>query len=157
MGCTKKESTEKILTNSNLSCDYIEELLMKDEKIHRAVEITNHNNFITKNIVDKIFLEITDLINDKNIDFDIRNGFQALGECINYLCQLMCGSYEEFQDELTVVHNLLAKNFEEMTSSSEMEKFPLRRVMMLSGSIIDYVFWKEALGDYLEGSTEKKS
>ncbi|MCR3758661.1 hypothetical protein [Clostridium felsineum] len=139
--------TENNSKKPNSTINDIEELLQKDPTIQKAIKITKDNDLITKDFVDKTLSELSELISDENTEFNIKHGFQALAKCINYLGEGLCDSYEDFQNELAITHKLISEKVMQAIPSEDMENFSLRRLMILSGSLIDYVFWREALGD----------
>lgn len=135
--------------NSNLMKNYIQELLQNDVQVQKAIKITKDNDEITRDFVDKTLLELQDLIHDEHNKFNVKNGFQALAKCIIYLNEQLFNSYEDFQNELSIAHKLTVESIEQLENSQDFENISFSTLMLISGSLIDYVFWKEALEKYI--------
>lgn len=135
--------------DSNLMKNYIQELLQSDEQVQKAIKITKDNDEITRDFVDKTLLELKNLIYDEDNKFNVKNGFQALAKCIVYLNEQLFDSYKDFQNELSIAHKLTVEGIKQLELSQDFEKISFRTLMLISGSLIDYVFWREALGKYI--------
>lgn len=135
----------------------IEEMLLEDKVIKQAIEKTKKDDTIVQPLVTKFLSEIMENVEDPDKEFDIKHGFLTLGKTINYLSQALCKDYDHFQKELTAAHKVIVDTMmvsispetdEEGTiipESFDEENFSLRRLMMMAGSLVDYVYWRESL------------
>lgn len=135
--------------DSNLMKNYIQELLQNDVQVQKAIKITKDNDEITRDFVDKTLLELENLIYAEDNKFNVKNGFQALAKCIVYLNEQLFDSYKDFQNELSIAHKLTVEGIKQLELSQDFENISFRTLMLIAGSLIDYVFWKEALGKYI--------
>lgn len=135
--------------DSNLMKNCIQELLQSDVQVQRAIKITKDNDEITKDFVDKTLLELQNLIHDEDNKFNVKNGFQALAKCIVYLNEQLFDSYKDFQNELSIAHKLTVEGIKQLENSQDFENISFSTLMLISGSLIDYVFWRESLGKYI--------
>lgn len=135
--------------DSSLMKNYIQALLKSDVQVQKAIKITKDNEEITRDFVNKTLLELESLIHDEDNKFNVKNGFQALAKCIVYLNEQLFDSYKDFQNELSIAHKLTVKGIEQLELSKDFENISFRTLMLISGSLIDYVFWREALGNYI--------
>lgn len=138
-------------------------MIEEDPVIQNAIKNTEENSRIVESTVTLMLNSIMRKVEDKNDEFELKHGFIALGQTINYLAQTLCDNHEMFQDEMSKVSKLVTNNvmgslgtIEECEEDSDvMENYSLRRLMMLSGAIIDNIFWRESLGDYSEEVAEE--
>lgn len=135
--------------DSNLMKNCIQELLQSDVQVQRAIKITKDNDEITKDFVDKTLLELQNLIHDEDNKFNVKNGFQALAKCIVYLNEQLFDSYKDFQNELSIAHKLTVEGIKQLENSQDFENISFSTLMLISGSLIDYVFWRESLGKHI--------
>lgn len=135
--------------NSDLMKSYIQELLQSDVQVQKAIKITKDNDEITRDFVDKTLLELENLIYDEDNKFNVKNGFQALAKCIVYLNEQLFDSYKDFQNELSIAHKLTVESIRQLKFSQDFENVSFSTLMLIAGSLIDYVFFREALGKYI--------
>lgn len=147
----------------------IEDMLQEDKVIQEAMEKTKRDDTLVQPLVTQFLTEIMGKVEDTEDTFELRHGFLALGKTLNYLAQALCKDYEHFQTELTAAHKTvvdklmvsISPKFDEegnvIEGSFDDEDFSLRRLMMMSGSLVDYVYWRETLGQYAERREELES
>lgn len=140
----------------------IENLLQEDVVIQMAMERTKQDEVIVQPIVNEFLERIVALIDNPDENFDLRHGFLILGKSINYLSQSLCKDEAQFKEEITNSHMVVVDKFmgaisPEMDENNvpiegtyDEENFSIRRLMMMSGSLIDYVYWRDALSTYAE-------
>lgn len=136
-----------INSEAKVTMDEIEAMLKADPSVQKALETVAKDDAISKDFINETLNRINVLMKDKNTEFNINHGFQALGKCINFLGQLLYPSLEAFQNDLVLSHKIVVENVMESLPDEDLNNFSLKRLMMVSGSLIDYVYWRKALGE----------
>lgn len=152
--------------NENDLMPSIEGMLQEDKVIQEAMERTKQDDSLVQPVVTQFLTDIMGRVENPEDTFELRHGFLTLGKTLNYLAQALCKDYEHFQKELTSAHKTvvdkimvsISPKFDDegnvIEGSFDDEDFSLRRLMMMSGSLVDYVYWREALSHYAEKREE---
>lgn len=140
----------------------IEEMLLADPMYQKAIEEMKAEDGVVQETVDKILRDIMARVDNPDDKFDIIHGFKTLGKCLNYFTQTLCKDAEHFNSEIISAHGIVSDKVMRSLEPAEAcpqcgyttgeqfnpDNFTLRKLMLISGSIIDYVFWRRALGQY---------
>lgn len=141
-------------------------------ELERALETTKANDELIRPTVDEIVTNLVSKIDDEENTFDSKLAFSTLAKSIIYLTQMYCNNKEHFDNELqeankVVTDNIMAslgafaneeqENQKVIYNSDEVdyENFSIRRLMMISASIMEYTLWRLTLNEEIEKEKEK--
>lgn len=141
-------------------------------ELERALETTKLNDELIRPTVDEIVTNLVSKIDDEENTFDSKLAFSTLAKSIIYLTQMYCNNKEHFDSELqeankVVTDNIMAslgafaneeqENQKVIYNSDEVdyENFSIRRLMMISASIMEYTLWRLTLNEEIEKEKEK--
>lgn len=163
--------------NNNVSEELVEgdtndQLHSSVPEVEEALEETKENDELMRPLVDEIVKSLIEKIDDPDCFLDSNSSFSVLAKSITYLSQMYCDSHDHFNDELRIVNDLVTTNvmaslgayadddqvFNKVVYNDEvdLENFTLRRLMMLSASIIEYTLWRLKLNKKIEEKVQKE-
>ena len=132
------------------------DILENDPIIKRTTELYKQSIEDTEEIVEGILA----LCFNEEKKYKVSQMFHALGRVIVYITQSLCENREEFEKELAKSKTLINENIfpalgsnafdEELNKNGVVtfngtfneENFNVRRLMMLAGSMIEYIYWR---------------
>lgn len=133
---------------------------MNDPVFDEVNEKTRQDQMIAERCTEKLADIIKEQM-DNDPEFNVKHGFLALGRTIIYLSQTFCKDAQQFEFELEksnalAVDKMMAslmptmKDGKIVDENFDMEDVSLRRVLMATGSLVDYTFWRNELSQYAE-------
>lgn len=142
----------------------MENNLQNDQAFDKILEITKLDRNISEDFVNKtIELLKNELSNNK--DFNIKHGFLGLSKCIVALAQTLCESEEEYNSEISKAQGIAinkvmnaimpkTKDGKIIEEGYDMEDLSIKRLMLVAGTVIDYIFWRTEFSHYSETREE---
>lgn len=145
----------------------MEKVEMKVPGLERALEKTKDNDEAMRPVVDEIVESLVDKIDDPKHFLDSKLALSVLAKAITYVSQMYCNNKEHFEEELKEANKLVTENimaslgaFKDEDQSNnkviynddnvDYENFSVRRLAMLSASIIEYTLWRLTLNEHIE-------
>lgn len=139
--------------------------------LEKALEKTKENDELIRPIVDEIVNSLVDKIDNGEHFLDTQLALSVLAKSITYISQMYCNSEQHFKEELQEANNLVTNNImaalgafkgndqsnNEVVYNKETvdyENFSVRRLAMLSASIIEYTLWRLTLNTNIEQELE---
>lgn len=143
----------------------MENNLQNDIVFEKIAEITQQDKVITQNFVDKTVELLKEELENPENNFNIKHGFLGLSKAIIALTQSLCDNEEHYNNELSkaqavaidrMMPSILPKVEDDkiVEDNYDMDNLSIRRLMMMIGTAMDYIFWRAELSNYSETRSE---
>lgn len=132
--------------------------LQNDPAFEKVREMTVKDAEISKEFVDKALDLLKEQFDNKE-EFTIKHGFLGLSKLIIALTQSLCENEEQYHYEMIKAQDIVTNKVmpsilpkiedgEVVKNNYDMEDLSIRRIMMTTGTIIDYVLWRNDMSSY---------
>lgn len=134
--------------------------LQNDPVFEKIKEQNEADRAVVEPVLERV-LEIFKEELDAENDFNIKHGYLVLSKAIVYLSQALCDTEEMFANELEAAQRLaidrmmpaVLPKIEDGKITEEgydLENLSVRRLMMATGTLVDYIFWRNDISKYRE-------
>ena len=118
-----------------------------DPVLKKAIEKTREDENIIEKTVHEFVNVLKAKIEDPNDKFNHKHGFLTAAKIINILGAYSCKDEEEFTGEIVKARKLISDNILPAIPESDQMNLSMRRLLFVAGSLPEYLYWHENLGN----------
>lgn len=123
----------------------INELIKNDPTLKAALDKVKADDDI---IIDSVN-EIVNIMKGKlNEQFTVKHALLTLAKAMNSMGGYNCSSYEEFVSEISKARDIISNSLMNAIPEDDTMNFSLRRLLFIGGTFVEYLYWREHLGDF---------